>query len=95
MNTGEALKALIDAGWLTKEEAKKMEEKAAAAAKNEQLDKVRTVVIRSLTDYLCILCPNVKREEHEKFVKFLLKDLEADLASEDPIKAFLKSIGVA
>ena len=95
MNTGEALRILIDAGYITKEDAKKIEEKAAAAARNEKLEKVRTVATRALTDYLCVLCPDIAGGEHEKFVKLLLKNLEADLANEDPIKAFLKSIGVA
>ena len=95
MDTSEALKTLIKAGWITKEEAGKIEEKVAAAARNVKLDEARTAVTKALTNYLCILCPKMNREEHENFVRILLKDLEADLVSEDPIQAFLKSIGVA
>jgi hypothetical protein len=95
MNNSEALETLINAGWLTKEEAKKIKEKVAAAAKNEKLEKARAAAIRALTDYLYVLCPSIAREEHEEFIKLSLKDLETGLESEDPIKAFLKSIGVA
>jgi hypothetical protein len=99
MNTGEALKALIDAGWLTKEEANKI---ASKNEKQEKLKKVREVASRALTDYFNILMPDVSAEENKKFVDFLFKELERGLIpvkkpkdEDDEIMRFLKKIGVA
>ena len=98
MNTGEALKTLIDAGYITKEEAGKIE-RAYNSAKQEKLRKVREVANRALVDYLNVLCPDIDVDEHKRFVTVLFKELEADLVEaneeEDSIKKFLKSIGVA
>lgn len=98
MNTGEALKTLIDAGYITKEEAGKIE-RSYNSAKQEKLRKVREVANRALVDYLTVLCPDIDVDEHKRFVTVLFKELEADLKKpaeeEDPIKAFLKAIGAA
>jgi hypothetical protein len=99
MNTGEALKALIDAGWLTKEEANKI---ASKNEEQEKLKKVREVASRALTDYFNILMPDVSAEENKKFVDFLFKELERGLIpvkkpkdEDDEIMRFLKKIGAA
>ena len=102
MNTGEAMKVLIDAGWVTKEEAKKMEDKA-----NDKVRKARSVAERALVDYLCVLIAEIPRSEHEDFVESLFNDLEKNLKDEveeekprkeedeDVIAKFLKAIGAA
>lgn len=98
MNTGEALKTLINAGYITREEADKIE-RSYNSAKQERLRKVREVANRALVDYLIVLCPDIDVDEHKRFVTVLFKELEADLIGpdeeEDSIKKFLKSIGVA
>ena len=98
MNTGEALKTLINAGYITKEEADRIE-RCYNSAKQEKLRKVREVASRALVDYLTVLCPDIDVDEHKRFVTVLFKELEADLIGpdeeEDSIKKFLKSIGVA
>lgn len=101
MNTGEAMKILIDAGWVTKEEAKRMMDKA-----NDKVRKARSVAERALVDYLCVLIAEIPRSEHEDFVETLFNDLEKNLKSEveeekpqkeedEIISKFLKAIGAA
>ena len=98
MNTGEALRTLINAGYITKEEAGRIE-KSYNSAKQEKLRKVREVANRALVDYLTVLCPGIDVNEHKRFVTVLFKELEVDLngtdEEEDSIQKFLKSIGVA
>ena len=101
MNTGDALKVLIQAGYLTAEDAQKIETRAKNE-KQEKLKKVREVAERAMADYFEVLLPAIKREEHAKFVKVLFNELEGDLTKptpkkeeEDPIKEFLKALGVA
>lgn len=98
MNTGEALKTLIEAGYITKEEAGKIE-KSYNSAKQEKLRAVREVANRALVDYLAVLCPDINVDEHKRFVTVLFKELEMELKKpadeEDPIKSFLKAIGAA
>lgn len=103
MNTGEALKILVDAGMLTKEEAKKLERKAAADAREEKIKKVREVAVRAFTDYLGVLMGHEKATDKDReFVTEMFKDLEKNIEElkkkkdeEDPILRFLKSIGAA
>ena len=101
MNTGDAIKVLLDAGYITKEEAGKIESNAKNR-KQEKIEKAREVAVRALVDYLCAMCDKTPREEHTRFVRALFKELEADMIEtpkkeeeEDPIKAFLKAIGAA
>jgi len=101
MNTGEALKTLVDAGLLTKEKAQEIENKAAAAElakrQQEKINKVREVAVRAVTDYIDVLCPTKTHEENKKFISILFKELEEDMKEieRDPIKEFLKMIGAA
>ena len=103
MNTGEALKILVNAGMITKEEAKEMERKAQANAREEKVKKVREVAVRAFTDYLGVLMGHENAtDEDREFVTAMFKDLERELEEvkkakdeEDPILRFLKSIGAA
>lgn len=100
MNTGDAIRVLLDAGYITKEEAGRIESNAKNR-KQEKIEKAREVAVRALVDYLCVMCDRTPREEHARFVRTLFKELEADMADtpkeeeEDPIKTFLKAIGAA
>ena len=101
MNAGEALKILVDAGYLTSAEADKINKSKKEAERKAQVGRAREVAERAITDYFCVLLPNIKREEHAKFAKTLFNELEKDLnppaekEEVDPIKEFLKNIGVA
>ena len=103
MNTGEALKILVDAGMLTKEEAKELERKAQTNARAEKIRKVREVAVRAFTDYLSALMGHDGvSDEDRAFVTSMFEDLEKELEAEkkkkdeeDPILKFLKSIGAA
>ena len=104
MNTGDALKILIDAGWVTKEEAKKIADKASA---DEKMRKARSVAERALVDYLFTITKGIPREEHEDFVRIMFDELEKDLKKatvkekepdpddDEVIRKFLKAIGAA
>lgn len=99
MSTGDALQILVDAGWVTKEEANRI---ASKNEKQEKLKKVREVASRALTDYFNTLMPGIPAEENRKFIDFLFKELERDLVptkkpieADDEIMRFLKRIGAA
>lgn len=99
MNTGEALQILVDAGWVTKEEANKI---ASKNEKQEKLKKVREVASRALADYFNTLMPGISAEENKKFIDVLFRELERDLVpvkkpkdEDDEIMRFLKKIGAA
>ena len=102
MTTNDALKVLVQAGYLTAEDAQRIETKAKNE-KQEKLRKAREVAIRAMTDYFEVLLPDMRREEHEKFVKVLFSELECDFNKpappkkdeDDEILRFLKKIGVA
>jgi hypothetical protein len=102
MTTKEALKVLVQAGHLTAEEAQRIETRAKNE-KQEKLKKVREAAVRAMTDYFEVILPDMKREEHEKFVKVLFDELEHDFDKPEPPKKdeddellrFLKKIGVA
>lgn len=102
MTTNEALKVLVQAGYLTAEDAQRLETRAKNE-KQEKLRKAREVAIRAMTDYFEVILPDMRREEHEKFVKVLFSELEHDFNKPEPPKKdeddeilrFLKKIGVA
>ena len=100
MNTGDALQILVDAGWVTKEEATKI---ASRNKEQEKLIKVREVASRALTDYFNVLLPGTSADENREFVDALFTQLEKDLKDwnkvkkkeDDEIMRFLKKIGAA
>ena len=104
MNTGEALKVLVQAGYLTAEDAKNIEIKANNE-RNERISTAREVAKRAMADYFVELIPEVNRGEHLKFVGIVFDELEKNLDPvpkkkpepdpDDEIKKFLKSLGVA
>ena len=102
MTTNEAVKVLVQAGYLTADDVQKIETRAKNE-KQEKLKKVREVAIRAMTDYFEVILPDMPREEHEKFVKVLFSELEHDFNKpvppkkdeDDEILRFLKKIGVA
>lgn len=106
MNTGEALKVLVKAGYLTAEDAKDIETKA----NNKRIARISTareVAKRAMADYFVTLMPDIDYDEHMKFVRTVFDELEKGLEiplkkevkkdpdPDDEIKKFLKSLGVA
>lgn len=100
MNTGEALQILVDAGWVTKEEAGRI---TSRNGEQEKLKKAREVASRALADYFNVLLPGTSADENREFVDALFNQLEKDLKDwnkvkkkeDDEIMRFLKKIGAA